>query len=68
MNHASKLPLSSTGPMSTDRSHAKMTNLDESWARTSGGQHHLNPSKSKINVKTFLNKTGDNFSLSHPNL
>ena len=42
-----------------------MTDL---WNITANGATHLNPSKSKINVRTFLNKTGDSFCQSHPNL
>ena len=68
MKYNSSLPQSMTGPLYTDRQNQKINNLAQSWATSTGGKHHLNPSKSKINVKTFLNKTGENFCLSHPNL
>ena len=58
---------STAGPIYTDRPSFRESQVGEHW-RKSSEHHHLNPSKSKVNVRSFLNKTGEGFSLSHPNL
>ena len=68
MINTNSLQQSEASPIYTNRTGDRITSLAESWAKATTGQHHLNPSKSKINVRTFLNKTGDNTCLSHPNL
>lgn len=68
MNYTVLSRHSTAGPTFTDRPSDIGANMVRSKNRPSNEHHHLNPSKSKVNVRTFLNKSGDNFSLSNPNL
>ena len=55
-------------PIYTDRSTDRNSHLESSWAKTNHPHPHLNPSKSKLNVKQFLNKSGESSSLTQSNL
>jgi hypothetical protein len=57
-----------TPPIYTDRSSERNSHLDGSWVRANHLHPHLNPSKSKLNVKQFLNRSGEGSSLSNTNL
>jgi hypothetical protein len=56
---------SAAGPIYTDRPSLQYTPTPESWKKPPYEPHHLNPSKSKLNVRNSLNKTNENVSYSN---
>lgn len=56
------------GTVYTDRPSYQACSVPEPWKNTHKEHLHLNPSKSKVNVRSSLNKSGESFSLSNPNL
>ena len=59
---------SNAGPIYTDRPSYSHVPHPESWKKPVNEPHHLNPSKSKLNIRNSLNKTGENISLSNHNI
>ena len=58
MNFTHNEPKINAAQFHIERPNERTNIMAESWTKPTQGHHHLNPSKSKINVRTFLNKTG----------
>ena len=50
----------------SDRPSFQYSQANESWRNVNNYPHHLNPSKSKVNVRQSLNKTVDHYSNTTP--